>query len=73
MNALSRSATLLTAGINLATWLLARAVNMPEPLLQHTGVYVFAQVQAAENRVDKSLCPMPLLRQIQSFFRRPLG
>jgi hypothetical protein len=49
--------------LNLATRMLARALNMPEPLVHSTGAFVFAQVQAAENRAAKTLCPVRLLRQ----------
>src|ERR1044072_7992215 len=34
----------------IATRLLARSLNMPEPLVASTGAYVFAQVAAAETR-----------------------
>ena len=33
--------------LKLATWMLARGLNMPEPLLHHTGVFVFARVAAS--------------------------
>ena len=55
--------------LNLAIWPLARSLNMPEPLVHDTGVFVFAQVQTIENRVGKALCPMRLLRQLRSWFR----
>ena len=55
--------------LNLATWALARSLNMPEPLVHDTGVFVFAQVQAIENRVGKALCPMRLKRRLVSWFR----
>jgi uncharacterized protein with NAD-binding domain and iron-sulfur cluster len=51
--------------LHLATRLLARILNMPEPLVHTTGVFVFAQVQAVESRVGKTLCPIRLLRQLQ--------
>ena len=47
----------------LAKRLLAQSLNMPEPLLHDTGVFVFAHVQAAEDRALKTLCPLTLLRQ----------
>ena len=47
--------------LRLATRLLARALNMPEPLLHCTGA--FAHAQAAEARAAKTLCPLRLLRQ----------
>jgi hypothetical protein len=37
--------------VNLATWLLARTLNMPQPLVHDTSVLVFVQVQTIENRV----------------------
>ena len=62
MSTLYRSST-SSAGIipwtlNLATRMLACSLNMPEPLLHTTGIFVFAQVQAVENSVGKTLCPI---------------
>jgi hypothetical protein len=39
---------------------------MPEPLVQNTGVFVVAHVQAVENSIGKTLCPIRLLRQFRS-------
>jgi hypothetical protein len=57
---LYRSATTHPAVIGAGRWslrlamcLLARALNMPEPLLHSTGAFVFAQVQATEARAAK--------------------
>jgi hypothetical protein len=55
--------------LNLATRLLARSLNMPEPLVHSTGAYVFAQVQAAENSVGGRLCPIRLLRRLRAWLR----
>jgi hypothetical protein len=55
--------------LNLATRMLARSLNMPEPLVHHTGVFVFAHVQAVENSVGKTLCPKRLLRQLRNWRR----
>ena len=57
--------------LNLATRTLAYSLNMPEPLLHGTGVFVFAQVQTIENSVGKSLCPLRLLRQLLALCRPP--
>ncbi|MEA2821958.1 MAG: hypothetical protein QOJ86_3962 [Bradyrhizobium sp.] len=70
MHPLSRPSTLLPAGtmpwmLNLATRLLARILNMPEPLVHTTGVIVFAHVQAVENSVGKTFCPIRQLRQLR--------
>ena len=56
--------------LNLATRLLARALNMPEPLVHTTGAFVFAQVQAVETSVGRTLCPIRLWRQFRNW-RRP--
>ncbi|MGH6704754.1 MAG: hypothetical protein ACRECG_15345 [Bradyrhizobium sp.] len=51
--------------LKLATRMLARGLDMPEPLLHHAGVFVFAQIAAFENSVGKSLCPSRLLRHFR--------
>ncbi len=56
--------------LNLATLLLARLLNMPEPLVHSTGVFVFTHVQAVETSVGKTLCPARLLRQFRTRLRR---
>ena len=56
--------------IKLATWLVARSLNMPQPVVHDTGVFVFMQVQTIENRVGKALCPVRLLRQLRSLLQR---
>jgi hypothetical protein len=74
MLSLIRAAAVLIAWLvpwlaHLATWLVARSLNMPEPIVHATGVFVFAQVYAAEMKVGKALCPLRLWRQLQSWFR----
>jgi hypothetical protein len=70
MNTLSRPRTLPPAAgtipwlLNLATRLLARILNMPEPLLHNTGVLVFAHVQAIETSIGNRL-----LRQLRCWRR----
>jgi len=78
MNTLFRFSTFLSAGmipwlLNLATRLLARGLNMPEPLVHTTGVFVFAQVQAVETRIGRTLCPTRLWRALQNRLREPKG
>src|SRR5689334_11863154 len=53
----------------IATRLLARSLNMPEPLIVSTGAYVYAQVAAAETRAAKTLCPFALARRLRAWFR----
>ena len=64
------AAALVRWSLNLATWLVARSLNMPEPMVHDTGVFVFVQVQTIENRVGKALCPMRLVRQFRSLLQR---
>jgi hypothetical protein len=56
--------------LNLASRLLARALNMPEPLVHDTGTFVFAEVQEIENNVGRTLCPIRLLRRLQAWLRQ---
>jgi hypothetical protein len=70
MLSLVRSLTVLIPWMsNLATWALARALNMPEPLVHDTGVFMVAKAQTIENRVGKALCPMRLLRLLRFWLR----
>ena len=74
MRPLSRPSTFTPAGmipwlLNLATRMLACSLQMPEPLVHHTGMFVFAHVQAVETRVGRTLCPIRLLRQLQSLLQ----
>jgi hypothetical protein len=75
MRTLSRRNTFSIGGLalwllNLATRMLARSLNMPEPLVHNTGIFVFVHVQAVETSVGRTLCPARLWRQIQNWRRR---
>jgi hypothetical protein len=63
-NSFSIAANLIPRLLNLATRLLARILNMPEPLVHNTGVFVFVHVQAVETSVGNRL-----LRQLRSWRR----
>ncbi len=52
--------------LKLATRLVARSLNMPEPLVHTTGVFVFAQVQAVESSIGRTLCPVRLWRRLHA-------
>jgi len=73
MLALVRSVSLAAGSVpwllNLATRLLACSLQLPEPVVQDTGAFVFAQVQAVENRFGKALCPKRLARQLHSLLQ----
>ena len=64
------AAAMFRWSLTLATWLVARSLNMPEPVVHDTGVFVFAHVRTIENRIGKALCPMRLLRQLRSLLQR---
>ena len=55
--------------LDLAIWLLARSLQMPEPLLHSTGVFLVAQVQAVEDSFGKTLCPIRLFRRLLALCR----
>jgi hypothetical protein len=55
--------------VAIASRLLARSLNMPEPLVHSTGAYVYAQVAAAETRAARTLCPINLARRLRAWFR----
>jgi hypothetical protein len=55
--------------LGLARQTLARLVNMPEPLMNTTGAFVFAQVQSFESNVGKTLCALPVLRHFRNWLR----
>ena len=55
--------------LHLAIRMVARSLNMPEPLVHSTGVLVFAHVQAIETKAARTLCPVRLLRQLRSLLR----
>ncbi len=75
MSPRSRPSTFPTTDImrwllNLATRMLACSLQLPEPLVHETGVFVFAQVQAVETRAIRTLCPIRLWRLLQNWRRR---
>ena len=54
----------------LATRLLARSLNMPEPLVHDTGVFVYIRVQEVETSIGRKLCPIRLWRRAQIWLSR---
>ena len=59
----------LNWGMAFATRMLARSLNMPEPLVHSTGDYVVAQVVTFEHSLGKSLCPFRLARLLRAWWR----
>ncbi|WP_448044623.1 hypothetical protein [Bradyrhizobium liaoningense] len=51
-----------------ATRMLARSLNMPEPLVHSTGDYVVARVTAFEHGVGRSLRPFRLPRLVRAWW-----
>jgi hypothetical protein len=75
MRTLSRSSTVSIAGLvswllNLAARMVACLLNMPEPLVHNTGIFVFVRVRAVETSVGRTLCPARLWRHFQNWRRR---
>jgi hypothetical protein len=60
---------LLPWAMTLATRMLARGLNMPEPLVHSTGDYVVAHVTAFEHSVGQSLCSVRLARLLRAWWR----
>ena len=56
--------------LNLTTRLLARSLNMPEPLVHHTGMFVYIRVQEVETSIGRRLCPVRLWRRIWALLRQ---
>jgi hypothetical protein len=57
--------------LNLATRLLARSLNMPEPLVHDTGMFVYIRVQEVETSIGRKLCPVRMWRRFQAWCNRP--
>jgi hypothetical protein len=55
--------------LNIASFIVARALNMPQPLVLSAGIVVFAHVQAVETSLGRSLCPRRLARQLRALWR----
>jgi hypothetical protein len=60
---------LLPWALKLGARMLARSLNMPEPLVQSTGDYVIAQVVVFEHGIARSLCPFRLARLLRAWWR----
>jgi hypothetical protein len=55
--------------LHLATRLVARSLNMPEPLVYDTGLFVFARVQAVETGIGRTLCPVRIWRVLLAWIQ----
>jgi hypothetical protein len=66
---LPAAALLLPWLIDLATWMVARSLNLPVPLVEAAGIVMFLKAQAFENRIGKSLCPIRLWRRLSALFQ----
>ena len=55
--------------LDLASFVVARALNMPQPLVLSAGMAVFVQVQAIETSVGRSLCPRRLAHRLRAVWR----
>lgn len=60
---------LLPWSLKFGARMLARSLNMPEPLVHSTGDYVIAQVVTFEHSVGRSLCAVRIIRLLQAWWR----
>ena len=67
---LPAAAELLPWMLNLATWLVARSLNMPEPLVHAAGLFVVVRMQDFENGFLKAVCPKRLMRPLLALCRQ---
>jgi TRAP-type uncharacterized transport system fused permease subunit len=58
--------------IDLATWLVARVLQMPEPMVHAAALFLMLRMQSIENGTSKSLCPIKLARRLMSRWREAL-
>ena len=61
---------MLHLATRLTTRFLAHSLNMPEPLVHHTGMFVYIRVQEVETSIGRRLCPVRLWRRIQAWCSR---
>ena len=61
---LASSTALVQLLLDLSTWLLARALQMPEPMVHAAAIFLLLRAQAIENSVGRNLCPIRLLRRL---------
>ena len=70
MSPLRRLRAVLPLLLALSTRLLARGLSLPEPLVHATGMVAFAQVEAFESSVGRSLRPVRLMRRCLAWCRQ---
>ncbi|MBI5261752.1 MAG: hypothetical protein HY852_08045 [Bradyrhizobium sp.] len=56
--------------LKLATRLLARSLNLPEPQLNTTGTFVVTRRQAVEQSIISKFYPFRLARRLRAFRRK---
>jgi hypothetical protein len=69
---LASSTALVQCLLDLATWVLARTLQMPEPMVHAAAIFLLVQVQAIENGVGKNFSPIRLLRALLPWRRETL-
>jgi hypothetical protein len=74
---LASSTGLIQCLLDLTTWLLARMLQMPEPMVHAAALFLLLRLQAIENEVGNGFYPIRLLRALLSRhrdgFRPPRG
>ncbi len=67
---LASSTGLVQCLLDLATWLAARALQIPEPMVHAAAVFLLLRAQTIENGVGKNLCSIALARRLMSRWGR---
>ena len=64
---LASSTGLIQCLIDLATWLLARALQMPEPVVHAAALFLLLRAaRTIENNVGRNVCPLTVMRRLIS-------
>jgi hypothetical protein len=63
---LASSTGLFQCLIDLATWLLARALQMPEPVVHAAALFLLLRARTIENSVGGNVCPLAAVRRLMS-------
>ena len=66
---LASSTGLIQCLADLAAWFLARMLQMPEPMVHAAAIFLLLRIQAIENGLGKSLCPIRFLRALLRWSR----
>jgi hypothetical protein len=64
LKTLASSTGLIQCLVDLVAWFLARMLQMPEPMVHATAIFLLLRIQAIENGVGKRLCPIRFVQTL---------